>query len=405
GDTQTQHLDTDTATDTETGTAISTDSGTESGGDGTDGAESDADTVDGRMDSDTLDTDTSDTDSASLTDTDLPDVPGLMFEGTVITARQPGDAFSFALLTDSHIGSDLSYSNQGTPEVLQNIGVQIGMARPDFMINLGDMLDFHKYGFNSPPPDGSITRQAYMNYRTLLGDAIGHVPHFAVIGNWEGENGDYSASAMAWSRQARLVNMPGIAPNRSPQGGSASEDYYAFEWGDALFIILNVQSYTPTPHLLTSGGEGTAEDWTLGEAQMGWLMATLENATAKWRFIGIHHTVGGLAGTEADSAYGRGGGLAAHVGEQALIHQLMIDHGVQIFFYGHDHVFTDMVVDSIHYTLPGSAGAPWMFTGEETGYTEYYLESGWAQVNVGPDETNVQFINLTGDLLYEYTLE
>jgi len=32
---------------------------------------------------------------------------------------------------------------------------------------------------------------------------------------------------------------------------------------------------------------------------------------------------------------------------------------VQIFFYAHDHVFTDMVVDGIHYTLPGSAGAPW----------------------------------------------
>jgi hypothetical protein len=44
------------------------------------------------------------------------------------------------------------------------------------------------------------------------------------------------------------------------------------------------------------------------------------------------------------------------------VHQLMQDHGVQIFFYGHDHTFTDMVVDGIHYTMPGSAGAVWMFT-------------------------------------------
>src|SRR5438034_63512 len=84
-------------------------------------------------------------------------------------------------------------------------------------------------------------------------------------------------------------------------------------------------------------------------------------ATAKWKFTFIHHTVGGNAGNDVDTAYGRGGGRAAYVGEQKTIHDMLRRYGVQIFFYAHDHVFTDMVVDGIHYTLPGSAGAPWKF--------------------------------------------
>jgi len=46
--------------------------------------------------------------------------------------------------------------------------------------------------------------------------------------------------------------------------------------------------------------------------------------------------------------------LAAKIGQQRWLHELMTETGVQIMFYGHDHVFTDGVVDNIHYTLPGS---------------------------------------------------
>jgi hypothetical protein len=83
----------------------------------------------------------------------------------------------------------------------------------------------------------------------------------------------------------------------------------------------------------------------------------------------------------------------------------MIDHGVQIFFYGHDHVFTDMVVDDIHYSMPGSAGAIWMFDQYETGYEQYWLASGWGQVDVTPDSVHVQFVQMGGEIIYEYTLD
>lgn len=332
-----------------------------------------------------------------------------LFAGDIVTQRPPGSEFSFALLTDSHIAprevvpGDLSAVD--LPEdTLLRVAKNIGDDAPDFVVHLGDMLDFHLFGFNDPPPDGWWTRIAYLNYRRLMQETLGNATHYPVIGNWDGENGSYTDEEIARSREQRLLYLPGPKPDTYPEGGNVHEDYYAFTWGDALFVVLNVMTYTPTEHLLSSQ-PGVADDWTLGEAQLDFLKRTLEGATSKWRFLLIHHAVGGAAGNAANAAYGRGGGQAAHVGEQALVHELMLEHGVQIFFYGHDHVFTDIVVDGIHYSLPGSAGAPWKFETAETGYTEYWTDSGHGRVRVGPDAVKVEFIALGGEVLYSYTLE
>jgi len=329
--------------------------------------------------------------------------PDVLYAGSAVTQRQVGDAFTFALISDSHIGSDWSFTNQGDWCTLSKVARAVAGAAPDFVLNLGDMLDFHNFGFNDPPPDGVYTRRAYRNYRVLLGDTLGNAAHFPVIGNWEGEDGWYTADDLDRSRQQRMLYMPGPLPTTYPQSGSAAQDYYAFTWGDALFVVLNVMSYTPTPHLL-SAGVGAPDDWTLGAKQLDWLSQTLAGATAKWRFLFIHHAVGGAAGDPEDTAYGRGGGQAAYVGEQARVHQLMLDHGVQVFFYGHDHVFTDMTVDGIHYSEPGNAGAIWMFSSSLTGYKQSWLEPGWGRVAVRPDTVQVDFVSIDGQTIYGYTL-
>lgn len=326
----------------------------------------------------------------------------VLYSGSVVTQRESGETFSVALITDPHIGADLDYANQGNPEVLREVGAHVKNYQPDFIVNLGDMVDFHQYGFE-PPPSESALRAAYLNYRSLLGDATGQASHYPVIGNWDGENGWFTEEQVAASRGQRHLYMPGPSSDTYPEGGSTEGDYYAFTWGDALFIVLNVQSYI-TNILSLSGSDGDPDDWTLGKEQLAWLKTTLESASSTWRFICIHHTVGGAGGTDMNSIYGRGGGLAAQVGEQATVHQLMIDYEVDVFFYGHDHVFTDMVVDDIHYTLPGSAGAPWMFTESETGYDQYWGVSGWAKVDVSPESVHVQFIGMDGNPIYDYIL-
>lgn len=327
----------------------------------------------------------------------------VLYEGSAVTPRSPGASFSFAMVTDTHVGADPTYSNQGVPETTTTVSRAIGVAAPDFVINLGDVLDFHQYGFNNPPPDKSIARAAYLNYRELMGDTTADAAHYEVLGGWDSEAGCNKPDEIERSRSQRLLYVPGPDATTYPEGGSAFQNYYAFTWGDALFVMLDVFTYTPTCHLLYED-PGLADDWTLGTEQLDWLRGVLAGTTAKWRFLFIHHPVGGMTPDPVESAYGRGGGLAANVGMQATVHQLMRDHGVQVFFYGHDHVFTDMTVDGIHYALPGSAGAPWMFTHDETGYDTFWSDSGWGRVDVTPDSVHVRFINLAGETLYEFTV-
>lgn len=336
-----------------------------------------------------------------------------LYLGSAVTAREPGSAFTFALLTDSHIqprnpiptgttvGSDFFGFDEST---LLSVASDISADHPDFLINLGDMLDYHLFGFNEPPPDSDWSRLGYLNYRRLLGDTLGHAAHFPVIGNWDGEDGFFTPEEIQRSSSQRMLYVPGPHPDTYPEGGSPNQDYYAFTWGDALFVVLNVMTYTPTQHLLGLN-PGLPDDWTLGDDQRAWLDHTLAGATSKWRFLFIHHAVGGAAGNAINSAYGRGGGQAAHVGEQAVVHAMMLKYGVQIFFYGHDHVFTDMVVDSVHYTLPGSAGAPWKFDTSETGYATYWPDSGHGRVQVSQARVQVDFVAVGGQVLSSYSLD
>jgi hypothetical protein len=336
-----------------------------------------------------------------------------LYLGSAATAPPPGTPFTFAAIADSHIeprdpvppGETVVDDGYGEmEETLLDVTAQVAAANPDFVINLGDMVDYHIFGFNAPPPDAAWARLGYLNYRRLLGDTVGHAAHFPVIGNWDGESGCNSPDEIARSMSQRLLYAPGPGSDTYPEGGSANGDYYAFTWGDALFVTLNVMTYTPTCHLL-SNGPGLPDDWTLGAAQLAWLGQTLANATSKWRFLFIHHTDGGAAGDSDDSAYGRGGAQAAHIGEQAVIQALMVQYGVQVFFYGHDHVFTDAVVEGVHYTLPGSAGAPWKFDASETGYTLYWTESGYGRVSVSPAEAEIDFVASDGALLDSIVLQ
>lgn len=327
----------------------------------------------------------------------------VLFDGHARTQRPESTEFTFAMLSDTHIGVDLEYTNQGDEALTARISAEMLQAAPDFVLNLGDVLDYHQFGFNVPPSQSSLARTAYQNYRGAMGNTIGHLAHFSALGNWDGENGDFSDADIMRSREQRQLYLPNPGPNTYPEGGSPGEDYYAFTWGDATFVVLNVMSYTPTAHLLT-GFDEYPDDWTLGSQQLSWLETTLSASTSKWKFLFIHHTVGGAAPDAANAAYGRGGGQAAYVGEQAVIHQMMLDYGAQIFFHGHDHVFVDMQVDGIHYSDPGSAGAPWKFTEAETGYTEYWTDSGWAKVTVSPERVHVEFIAEGGVLLHEYVI-
>ena len=330
--------------------------------------------------------------------------PGPVARGRFTTQRTGEVALSAAFITDAHTGTFVD--GTGPIEVLDEVIRNVRRDRPDFLIALGDNVAWPT-SRHLPQPDDVGAARAYTMYRRHIAPLSMSCPHFGLIGNWEGESGKMPGDSMARMAEVRRRFTPNPNERTYPQGGNSNEDFYAFEWGPALFVILNVQSYT------TPSGEQDrprddvteVEDWTLGSQQFRWMERVLTSSDHPFKFVCIHHAVGGNAATEQETLYGRGGPRAAGVGEQKLVHEAMREFGVQTFFYGHDHVFVDEIVDDIHYTLPGSCGAPWKFGTEVTGYGRYWGDSGHARLTVRPEQATVSFVNQAGQILHEFTVK
>jgi predicted phosphodiesterase len=325
--------------------------------------------------------------------------------GSFRTQRKGPASYTVLLMTDPHTGSFPLGSQPAL--VLDKVVQNATPVKADFLIDLGDNVAWRgSREFPQTTADGAL--MAYSMYRRQIGPLSANTPHFAIIGNWNGESGKFPEKSIDLVTGVRKALLPGPNHLTYPQGGSEREDYYAFTWGDVLYVMLNIQTYSKPsnpanlPSLMSDVNEIT--EWTLGEKQMVWFETTLRNAKESFRFVCIHHPAAGNAGDSLNTNYGRGGARAWNLGEQAKIHALMKKHKVQIFFYGHDHVFVDDIVDGIHYTLPGSCGAPWKFTRAETGYERFWPDSGHATLEVTPEKATVTFFNLENKVLHTFSV-
>lgn len=284
------------------------------------------------------------------------------------TQRAEGSSYSFTVQADPHL--DASSNSDLYLRCLQN---QLE-DNPDFMIDLGDFLmtDKLKNAANVVPHDTIPYR---CNLLRSYYETINHsVPLFIALGNHEGEAGwnlNGTANNIAvWNTQERQKYFlnPGpdsfysgdnaltnyVGPNNTPAQRNA---YYAWTWGDALFIVIDPYWATNPKPTATTGW-----NWTLGEAQYNWLRTTLESSTAKFKFIFSHQIVGGDAegrgGTEFADMYEWGGmnsdgitpGFALkRPGWYKPIKDLLTENQVTIFFHGHDHFFDKQDKDCLVY--------------------------------------------------------
>lgn len=183
-----------------------------------------------------------------------------------------------------------------------------------------------------------------------------------------------------------------------------SERYYAWQWGDAQFIVLDPYWNTfPKPDSLHGWR------WTLGETQYNWLRTTLENSTAAYKFVFAHQLVGGSpegrGGIEYADMYEWGGddldgapGFAANrPGWYAPIKDLLTEHRVNIFFHGHDHFFAQQIKDCLIYqetpqpSLPNFQNAN---QADDYGYVSGLIlpNAGHLRVSVSPSGVQVEYV-------------
>lgn len=316
------------------------------------------------------------------------------------TQRPPGSTFAFTVQADPHLDSNME------PKLLERSLLNCLGDSPDFLIDLGDTFMTDKYR-------GVRTLQAkhYVAERYYFG-LIGHtVPVFLVLGNHDGETGaPRRQEEPVWANTMRKKYFANPVPDGFYTGNEVKhpalgllEDYYAWEWGDALFVALD-------PFWFSNDNKGDNWSRTLGEAQYQWLKRTLEGSKARFKFIFLHHLVGGATpegrgGSEAAPFYEWGGknpdgsdGFKEHrPGWPMPIHQLLVQHHVDIVFHGHDHIFAKQDLDGIVYQevpQPGNPDRGVPRSAAEYGYVSGKIlgSPGYMRITVAPD-------NVTADLV------
>lgn len=322
-------------------------------------------------------------------------------EHSFYTQRKKGKVFSFAVEADPHLDSNTNPSAYQL--TLQNMLVK----QPDFMIDLGDNFMNDKL----PSIDVQSVTQRNIQFRQFYSELCHSAPLFLVMGNHEGEVG--------WNLKPNQNNLPTIAanvrknhyPNPFPNGfysGSnipsnnvgLRENYYAWEWGDALFVVID-------PYFYTKSKPGWG--WTLGADQYEWFKNTLRKSNSKFKFIFSHQIVGGsgkegrggvefahlyeMGGRNRDSSWGFNENRA---GWEKPIHQLMVETNVSVFFHGHDHFYGRQELDGVVYQevpQPSSKNIN-KITGLDYGYKEgkFLSSRGYINVIVSPDSVKIEYI-------------
>jgi hypothetical protein len=275
------------------------------------------------------------------------------------TQRNKGEAYTFTVESDEHL-----YDKKGIRSMYQVTLNNQALDKPDFMLSLGDIFgDDH----NPSTITSNDLNLLHKDYRQYLGAICHSIPFFISLGNHEGENDFYlnqnpPNNLAVWGTYWRKYYYPNPSPNsfysgnmdNEPYGIGSPENYYAWTWGDALYVVLDVYRYQNV-----NSDKPQNWDWSLGLKQYTWLKNTLEASAAKYKFVFAHHIRGQGRGALTNAKLFEWGGYEAdgktygfdknRPGWGKPIHQLFKDNGVNIFFQGHDHLFAHEVLDGIHY--------------------------------------------------------
>lgn len=344
------------------------------------------------------------------------------------TQRNPGSEFVFTVEADEHL-----YDKKGVKSIYQICLDNQAKDKPDFMLSLGDIFgDDHNW---STITSGALDT-LHKDYRPFLGSLCHSVPFYVCLGNHEGENDYYynqnpGNNLCVWGTQWRKFYYPNPYPNgfytgntdNEPYGIGNPENYFSWTWGDALFVVLDVYRDE-----CDTSAKPQKWAWSLGLPQYTWLKNTLENSTAKYKFVFAHHIRGQGRGGITEATQFEWGGLDGGVDKFATyrpgwakpIHKLFVDNGVNIFFQGHDHLFAHEVMDGVTYQetpMPSdstymigklaNAGAYTADTLEGTGHLRVTVNGGCVKVDFVraylPQDT-IGGLHHNGEIAFSYTL-
>jgi len=333
------------------------------------------------------------------------------------TQRAPGSSYTFTVEADEHL-----YDIKGDRNMYQVTLANELADQPDFMLSLGDIFgDDH-----TPTTTTSADMDAlHKDYRQYLGQICHSVPLYICLGNHEGENDYYMNQTIPnnigiWGTQWRKYYYPNPFPNSFYSGNTAvenygidtPENYYAWTWGDALFVVLDVYRNEIFPGATPADGSKPLNwDWTLGQSQYLWMRNVLENSTATHKFVFAHHSRGqGRGGVVWAPGFEWGGMQGTQYkfdqyrpGWGKPIQKVFEDTGVDVFFQGHDHLYAKEQLNGVVYQevpMPSDITYTIGYTANATAYTDPAIDptcsrldgTGHIRVNVTPNCVTIDYV-------------
>lgn len=322
------------------------------------------------------------------------------------TQRATGSTFRFLIEADEHL-----YDKKGIREMYEVTLQNQARDSADFLLSLGDIFGDDHTPTTTTSADMDALHKDYLPY---LGKVCHSMPFYVCLGNHEGETGYYLKqnppnNIGVYGTLWRKYYYPNPFPNEFYSGNTVAEghdmgipeNYYAWTWGDALFVVLDVYRHCDV------NDKPQNWDWTLGKTQYDWFRKTLETSTAKHKFVFAHHTRGQGRGGVITAKSFEWGGNSGNTGTNYQfdtyrpgwgkpIHQLMRDNGVKIFFQGHDHLYAVEKLDGLVYQevpMPSDSTYRIGMTDNGDAYTDVKMEgTGHLRVTVTPTCVTVDFV-------------
>jgi len=317
------------------------------------------------------------------------------------TARAKGDSFTFAIQSDSHFDINSADLYKVTANNILN-------SNPDFLIDLGDKLMTTAYAKSY-----TDTQNKYSKVRYFMSWAGSSTPVFLANGNHDAENGwlnKNSNNVAIWSTQVRKLLFPNPAPNNFYSGDQTAlpgvglrNSYYSWEWGDALFVVLD--PFWNTKKLSSTLDNNDLWSITIGDEQYAWLNKTLSASNARYKFVFSHHILGasphgGIYWTQfgewgGKNLNGSWGFNTKRSGWDLPITKVLEKYKVSAFFQGHDHIFGKEDQGGVVYQEVPQPNSPYgqSWLSKKFPYNGVTLpSSGYLRVTVSGRDATVDYI-------------
>jgi len=254
-------------------------------------------------------------------------------DATFRTAASPDQtAFTFAAFGDTRT------QHQFHRAVVERIAA----VSPDFVLHTGDLV-----------AHGNASHE-WETFFEIERELMARAPLFPALGNHEGNNPHYFD----------FFYLPG------------NEHWYAFDYGNARFICLQVDGFT---------------DFGPGSEQYGWLEERLAANTQPWLFVYFH--IPPYSSVQDD--------LEDDV-RQALP-PLFERYGVDVVFNGHKHNYERNEVNGLTYVVTAGGGAP-LYAMQEREPTQvaFVLAHHFVLLEIDGDHLQATVISSEGQVLDEF---